>query len=219
MEILRKIFFKHLDQKIRKKIISMARPKKYGRDETVFQKDEVGNKLFILQKGRIKIFSPLAYNKRKTFVFLEPGDIFGELALLGGKKRNASAVAAELSEVLVISKQNFRRFLLKNPVFSLRLLQVLAERLHRADKEIETMLFYNIVGRLAAKILELSAGKNKEPVEIKIDQKEMAEYLGTTRVPMCRAITSLKKSGIINYKKKTITILDMEKLRSMAKHK
>jgi len=219
MEILKNSFLRKLDKPLQKKIFSLARQKKYAKGDIIFKKDELGNKLFLVRSGRVKIFSSFGYNKRKTFSFLEPGDIFGEMALLGRNTRTASAQAIVPSEILIISKKNFKEFLLRNPGFSLRLMQVLVERWDRADKEIENMIFYNIMGRLASKLLELVGKRTRVPVELDIEQSELAECLGTTRVPICRAISVLKKREILSYKKKKILIYNIDKLKSMASKK
>jgi len=79
--------------------------------------------------------------------------------------RSASAMAADETELYVISKRNFKRLIMANPDFTLKLLQTLADRLTRADREIASMLFHNILGRLAEAVLELAKGKTRRSGE------------------------------------------------------
>ncbi|MCG2724854.1 MAG: Crp/Fnr family transcriptional regulator [Elusimicrobia bacterium] len=217
MTILRKVsLFKKLNSKDFKKIFSIAQVKSFNKGDIVFHKNEIGNNFFIVRSGKIKIFTSIGPNKKKTFAFLEKGDFFGEMSLLGSTTRSASAQAVSDSELLVISRFNFKKLLAKNTDFTLKLLQTLVKRLNNSDREIENMLYHNILGRLAGKIIELAPKTNKPPIVLNIDQNELAECIGTTRVPICHAIKSLKKCGAIDYKRTGIIILNLKQLESIA---
>lgn len=209
-------FFKDLSNGDLRKIFSIAGIKIYAPGQMVFAKEDLGNNFFIVKTGRIKIFTTVGGGKKKTFAYLKKGDFFGEMSLLGGRVRSASAQSVDESELFVISKKNFKRLIMENPEFALKLLHTLAERLQKCNKEIESMLFHNILGRLAEAILELSKDKHSKPVKMAIDQNELAQYLGTTRVPVCRAINTLKRGGIIDYRRGELVILNQARLQSMA---
>lgn len=197
-----------------KGIEKVAVLKKYRKGESIFNKNEIGNHFFVVKEGKIKIFST-AGNKTKTLTVLGKNDFFGEMSLLGCKTRSASATAQEDAQLYVISRKNFNNYLLKNPALTIKMLHALAERLSKADKEIESMLFRNTLGRLAAAIIEIQNNHNGQQ-DIKINQTEIASYLGTTRVPVCRAINILKKSGMISYDNGHLIINDVVKLKSVA---
>lgn len=209
-------FFKNFKPQEMKRVFSIARLKKFDKGDIVFHKSEIGKSFFIVKSGKIKIFTSVGTSKKKTFAFLEKGDSFGEMSLLGIKIRSASAQAIEPSELLVISKANFKKLLEKNADFTIKLLHTLVKRLNESDKEIENMLFHNILGRLADKIYTLCPKSKKQPLIVSMDQNELAQCIGTTRVPICRAINSLKKCGVIDYKRGSITILDFKRLKSIA---
>ena len=209
-------FFSGLNNAELNKVLSIAGVKNYAPGQMVFAKEDLGNNFFVVKSGRIKIFTTVGSDKKKTFAFLKKGDFFGEMSLLGCKTRSASAQAAEESELFVISKKNFKRLILENPEFTLKVLHTLAERLSKCNKDIESMLFHNILGRLADAILELSKDKHTSPVKMAIDQNELAQYLGTTRVPVCRAINTLKRSGVIDYHRGELIILNAARLRSIS---
>ena len=214
--ILKQIsFFSGLGSADLNKVLSIAGVKKYTAGQMVFAKQDLGNNFFIVKSGRIKIFTTVG-GKRKIFAFLKKGEFFGEMSLLGGRVRSASAQAVADSELFVISKKNFRRLVCENPEFSLKLLQTLAERLSKANRDVESMLFHNILGRLAEAILDLSRDTRTKPVKMAIDQNELAQYLGTTRVPVCRAINTLKLSGVIDYRRGELVVLNQARLKSMA---
>jgi len=209
-------FFSGLNNTELNKVLAIAGVKKYAAGQMVFAKEDLGNNFFVVKSGRIKIFTTVGAGKKKTFAFLQKGNFFGEMSLLGGRTRSASAQAVDDSELFVIPKKSFTRLILENPDFTLKLLHTLVERLHKCNNEIESMLFHNILGRLASAILELSKDKHAKPVKMAIDQNELAQYLGTTRVPVCRAINTLKRSGVIDYHRGELVILNAERLRSIS---
>lgn len=208
-------FFKGLRDTEIMQVIKIAHARRYRESEIIFRKEDLGNSFFIVKEGRVKIFTSIGGDKKKTFAFLKRGDFFGEMSLLGGRVRSASAQAVDETELYVISKKNFVRLIMSNPEFTLKLLHTLADRLTKADREITSMLFHNILGRLAGAILELSKGKHSGTAKIAIDQSELAQYLGTTRVPVCRAVNILKRSGLIDYRRGELIILNQARLRSM----
>ncbi len=209
-------FFSGLNNTELNKVLAIAAVKRYTSGQMVFAKEDLGNNFFVVKSGRIKIFTTVGPDKKKTLAFLKKGDFFGEMSLLGGKLRSASAQAADDSELFVIPKKRFKMLILENPDFTLKLLHTLVERLNKCNKEIESMLYHNILGRLADAILDLSKDKHTKPVKMAIDQNELAQYLGTTRVPVCRAINTLKRSGVIDYHRGELIIMNAERLRSIA---
>jgi len=197
-------------------VIKIAHSRRYRKNEIIFCKEDIGNSFFIVKEGKVKIFTSIGGDKKKTFAFLNRGDFFGEMSLLGGRVRSASAQATEDTELYVISKRNFVKLIIGNHEFTLKLLHTLAGRLTKCDKEVTSMLFHNILGRLAEAIIDLAKDKHTTPVKVAIDQSELAQYLGTTRVPVCRAINVLKREGTIDYHRGELIILNQARLKSMA---
>jgi len=145
---------------------------------------------------------------------MEAGDFFGEMALLGGKVRSASAQAVENSELLVINDKNFKKLLKSDFNFTLRLLYTLAGRLKQADEEIESLLFQNTLCRLAKALFRLSQ-ETSQPV-LKITVQELADYVGTTREPLSRALSVMRRSQIIECRDRQVVITDAKRLTAMA---
>ena len=169
----------------------------------VFSKREDADALYVVLAGRIKIYSRSSGKKRKTFAYLGAGDFFGEMALLEGTTRTASAEAVEPSRLMLVYKKDFQRLLLKDPSLALYLLRTVSERLRKANEEIEGLLFRNILGRVAKIIVEL-ARRGGEPwsgggvaLKERFTQQELADLVGTTREPLTRALSSLRRAGLV----------------------
>ena len=88
---------------------------------------------------------------------------------------------------------------------------VLADAMKRSDKFFIRSCYSRSEDKRAA-----SGKRSAGAVKMIMGQTELAEYMGTTRVPVCRAVNTLKRSGVISYKRGELTVLDMNKLRSIA---
>ncbi|MFH1620025.1 MAG: Crp/Fnr family transcriptional regulator [bacterium] len=214
--ILKKIaFFRHLRQQELKRIISIAGRYSHKAGKIIFSKEEVGNHLFIVKSGKVGIYISPGFNRKKTFAYLKSGDFFGEMALLGGKIRSASAQAVTDCELMVIHRKNFRKLLFTDIKFTLRLLYTISERLQMADKEIEALLFKNVLGRLVRTLVNLCGLKKQTPISLGISQQELADFVGTTREPLSRALSLLKRNGTIESKNRHIIIKNLARLKSI----
>ena len=171
--------------------------------QPVFAKREDADALFIVLSGRIKIFTNFGGKKRKTFAYLKEGEFFGEMALVEDLPRTASAQAVEASRLLWIRKTDFQRLLTRDPRLALYLLKTVCARLRRANQELEGMLFRNILGRVAQVMLDQAKGCG-EPwngvglaFKERFTQQELADLVGTTREPLTRALSALRRAGLV----------------------
>lgn len=209
-----------LPPKTLSKIAAYARTRHFRRGEQIFSADASGDCLYVLVSGRIKIYSSSGA-RSKTFALLDPGDFFGEMALLGQATRSASARAILDSELLVLQRKDFRRFLKLDSGLTLAILSTLCDRLRKADHQIEMLSFQNVVGRTAVTLLELehkygkaAAGGNL--IDADITQQEMADLVGTAREIISRVLTRFRKMDAIVFDKDTgkIVILNRDKLKN-----
>lgn len=220
LSALRKIpFLRQLDAADLKEIYKISRTREYGPGEPIFAKSTAADRMFIVLDGRVKIFTPSMGKKRKTFAYLRPGDFFGEMALLEGKPRSAAAEAVAYSKLLVITSADFNRLLAKRPQLTLYLLRTVSQRLRRANEEIEGLLFRNVLGRVAKTLLDLS--RRGEPSDggtllpEHYTQQELADLVGTTREPLTRALSALKRAQLLGVKRDRYHLPDPGKLSAL----
>jgi len=222
IKLLKKVkLFSGLSRENLKKILKIAKRRKIKRDKIIFTENTTGNTLYILVKGRVKIFGQIE-KRKKIFTYLEPNDFFGELALLGERIRSASAQAVLDSELLTIEKNDFVKLLKKYPNIVLNLLSVLCKRLYHADKEIELLSFHDVFGRIVRVLLILNKKYGKKvpegrKIDLLLDHTEIAELAGTVREMVTRVLKNLKKLGCIDIINRQILILDENKLKELSK--
>jgi CRP-like cAMP-binding protein len=220
LKLLRKIpFLGQLQPKDLREIHKISRIKEYGPGETIFTKAQSANQMFVVLSGRVKIFTHSGGKKRKTFAYLDAGDFFGEMALLEGKTRSASAEAVSYARLLVITQAEFRKLLMGDPQMTLYLLRTVCTRLRKANEAIEGMLFRNILGRVAQALSDLARRGRKTGGGIELSehytQQELADLVGTTREPLTRALSTLRRVQLIETTNGQIFIKDPVKLSAL----
>ncbi len=94
-------------------------------NEFVFNEDDIGDHLYILRKGSMKIAIKTVWRKQEEEMLeiIRPGEIFGEFSFVDGHRRSASAWALDPTELLVLSKADFDKFSIENPVIALSVMQ------------------------------------------------------------------------------------------------
>jgi len=215
------IFSKLADEDLRK-VSAIVVQKAYKKGELLFAEGSRGDTLFVLVKGKVKLFKEAKIGGRitgetKIFEIISEGEFLGEMSLLNQVPRCASAAALEDCWIYQIQKKNFNDILMKKPEIALSILGVVSQRLRQADTHIQDITFRNIPGRLANFLLKL-ADKFGKPtkqgpmINVRLTQQELAQAVGTSRVYTSKYISAFKKEGSIAVSKGKIIILDRDKL-------
>jgi CRP/FNR family cyclic AMP-dependent transcriptional regulator len=102
----------------------------YARDEVVFRENSPGKEMFIVYTGKINLYKE-RQDKMVLLATVEQGDFFGEMALIDGSPRSASAIAAEDAQLVVLDESKFLYLLRHQPEFALVVMQKLCEGLRR----------------------------------------------------------------------------------------
>jgi len=200
-------------------LASRLRVRSFRRGEILFNKDDPGTSLFLVKAGRIKISVFSSEGKEAVFNVHGPGDVFGELALLDGAARSATATALEPSRLLTLDRAAFVTFLREQPDAALALLSDLAARVRRLSSQVEDLMFLDIPGRLARTLLRLGdeyGRKSTRGVEIdlQITQAELGGMVGATRVSVNRLLHWFAERGFIAIDDRRIVLLRPEALQA-----
>jgi CRP-like cAMP-binding protein len=137
----------------------------YRKDTILFAEGEPGDELFIIQKGSIKI-TKIVDHKEVLLAMLKPGDILGEMALLEGKPRAASALAHEDCDVMAVNKANFELMIKNQPQLIAKITTLLADRIWLIYKQLANALMGNPLGRMYDALL-IQLEKNRVPLDAK----------------------------------------------------
>jgi CRP-like cAMP-binding protein len=184
--------------------------RKYPKDGVVFFENEEGDSFFMIVEGRIKV-TILGDDGREVILsMLGPGDFFGEMALLDNEPRSASAIAAEESELLSLSRTDFQGVATKRSITS-ALIKVLTARLRHANHQISTLALLDVYGRVARVILDMAREEGRRLKDGRIafrraTHQEIANRIGTTRETVTRMLKDLERQGLIHVDSKEMIV-------------
>jgi len=188
--------------------------------EIFFTPEDTSEKLFILKKGRVRIFK--ASNERElTLAEIEAGMIFGEMALTAQRLRGSYAQAIEPSVLISISRTDLEHIIEENPQVGTRLLHLLSERLAAYESRMEDLTLKEVPARLANLILLLCEGEGvmtREDIKIPhhYTHERLGSMIGANREAVTRAFRLLQDDGAVELRRRLIHIKDMEALRRAA---
>lgn len=141
MDILRKCFlFRNFSTAHLEKIIAMARAVTFPGNYIVFEKASAGNEMLVVTSGRLQVSVTDGEGREIVLGKVGPGEIVGEIAMLDGQGRSATAVTLEPCELLVIQRKDFMPFLEQNPKAAIDLIMVLALRLRLNTEQLTGLL-------------------------------------------------------------------------------
>jgi CRP/FNR family cyclic AMP-dependent transcriptional regulator len=137
--------FKSFDGTDLEALGSVGQEKTYQKDDLVFDEDSKGDSMYILKSGAVKILKKVK-NQDNTIAVLNPGEFFGEMALLDGLPRSAAVRATTDSEVFVVTLDGYQTLRKDKPHTALKLMdiiiKVLSNRLRQANKNLEVISFW-----------------------------------------------------------------------------
>jgi CRP/FNR family transcriptional regulator, cyclic AMP receptor protein len=201
-------------------LIARGHVKKYSRGDTIYRRQDPGDTLMMVLAGRIKITNINADGKEIVLAFLAPGDVNGEIAVLGGKERSANAIAVEQSETFVLYARDLIPALCQHPNVMLEIMQVLCEKLRLASAVIEDNTL-EMSARTAKGLLRLAEQLGKKEkggirLELKVSQSELGKYLNLSRANVSRQLGRLREANVIELSGTQILIIDESGLSEIA---
>lgn len=203
------------------RLLLHARIERCARDQVIFHKGDPGAGLMAVIRGQVRISAPAADGREIVLNIIEPGQIFGEIALLDGRDRTADAVAWTDCELLALERRDFLPFLERHPDVSLRLLRVLCDRLRRTSAQVEDLLFLDLPARLAKKLLALAQSHGARGpaglrIDLKLSQRELGNLVGMSRESINKQLRAWQGEGLIDMQQGTIVLKQAEALKDLA---
>lgn len=218
-EFLRSVpLFSRLGETSLDAILRLTRRRKYRKDEVIFHENEAGDTLFIILHGRVKVAIFGDDGKEVTLSILSEGDFFGEMSLLDSEPRSATTIAEEECELLALQRDDFTRAMAEDPGVSAALIQVLADRLRKANHQISTLALLDVYGRVARVIQELAEEEGRRLKDGRVvvrrpTHMDIAHRIGSSRETVTRMMRDLEQNGHIETQGREIFLRpDFQKL-------
>jgi CRP/FNR family transcriptional regulator, cyclic AMP receptor protein len=191
-----------------------------GEGETFYAPWEHDGKLFILKKGRMRLYRTEG-GREFTLEVVDAGTVFGEMAFTPHRLRESYARAMEPSVIFVIERTAVERLIEEKPQVGIRMISLLSERLHYYETRMEDVTLKGVPARLASLILFLIESEGVQiPGEIRIPTSYSHEHLGTmigaNRESVTRAFGRLQDEGTLQIRRRLIYVDDVEALERAA---
>ncbi|HEV8660537.1 MAG TPA: Crp/Fnr family transcriptional regulator [Thermoanaerobaculia bacterium] len=201
--------FAELDDRELASIASVAKTRRYAKDDVIFHADESGDVFCIIREGKVKITMISPEGKEIILSMMGPGDFFGEMALLDDEPRSATVVAMEPLELLTIWRSDFLEILKENFSITKKILIELSRRVRRTSNRIESLATMDVYGRLARFFLDLAQqqGKVLDNGYVAVTRpthQAIANMIGTSRETVSRLIHELIRQDLLLSEGKTV---------------
>jgi CRP-like cAMP-binding protein len=188
--------------------------------EVFYTPQQPDGKLFILIKGRVRIYKMEA-SREFTLEVVDAGTVFGEVAFTPHAFRESYAQAMEPSVVFAMERAEVERLIQQKPKVGIRMISLLSERLHYYETRMQDVTLKEVPARLASLILFLIESEGVQiPGEIRIPTSYTHQHLGTmigaNREAVTRAFGRLQDEGALQIRRRLIYVDDVEALERAA---
>jgi CRP-like cAMP-binding protein len=203
-----------------RELLQIARRRRFARNEVVFHRDDPGDSLHLVQKGRfsIRVMTPLG--EVATIAIRGPAESFGEMALIAGEpRRSATVTSLEEGETFAVYRDEFEQLRQKNPQVNAILFRFLANEVRVLNERLLEALYVPVEKRVRRRLLELAdvyAGEDGRPV-IALTQEALAELAGAARPTVNQVLREEEKRGAIELQRGKTVVHDREALARRAR--
>jgi CRP/FNR family transcriptional regulator, cyclic AMP receptor protein len=198
------------DEDIRE-LMAAARRRVYRSGEVIFHREDPGQVLYMVKEGKVKICLISPEGQEITLAIFGKGECFGELTILDGLPRSADAVALEKVECYTLQRSDFHRAIRKNPDIAIQVLESISKRLRSTDQMVEDLIFLDVYGRVAKKLLELADTHGTKVadgirIDVRLTQQELAAMVGASRESVNKVMGYFSDKDFISSDKHRITL-------------
>lgn len=183
----------------------------------LYLQEEIANKIFFIQSGKVKIGTYSKRSRELTKAMLGEGQIFGESCLIGETTRNDFAVAQEETIVYVLQKHTLQDLMRTNTELNAFMMKLIGNRLLKTERRLELLVFKDARERILEYLKEL-AREFGQPIGLEtlvrnfLTHQEIANITSTSRQTVTSTLNDLRKSNIIYFNRKKLLIRDLSKL-------
>jgi CRP/FNR family cyclic AMP-dependent transcriptional regulator len=211
-------FIGALGQRDAEELMKQAITRRFQVNDVIFRKDDPGTGLYGVVSGRVVVVADSAEGKELILNVFGPGEYFGEIALLDGEGRSATAITREPSELLFLDRMHFMPFLARSPEATTRIIRLLCKRLRRTTDLVEDSIFLPVSLRLAKQLLALVdvyGLQAKDHPTFPVSQGELGRMLGVSREIVARQLAIWRRAGLVEMQRGRITLRDRAALAAM----
>jgi CRP/FNR family cyclic AMP-dependent transcriptional regulator len=196
-----------LEQETLQAIAATGVVRSFPKNSILINEGDQGDSLYIVLSGRVKVYASNEAGREFVIAFHGAGEYLGEMSL-DGSPRSASVITVEPTTCAIVTRANFREFVLAHPDFALHLIEKLIGRVRLTTDNVKSLALSDVYGRLVKLINSLAEPVDgKMVVRERLTQQEIAERIGASRDMISRLMKDLVGGGYLAVQDRTITIL------------
>ena len=198
----------------------MAPAQTFHNGEIVFSHSQPVTALFILKKGRVRIFRVTEDGKALTMAILEPGAVFGEMMLVGQRMYDNYAEAIEETQICQLSVLEVERHMLSDARIAIRVSRYLGEQVARLEERLTDLALRPLIARASSTLVRLAGTQRASRlghVTIRLTHDQLAGLLGATRESTSKTMAELASRGLIRQARGRIILIDVDGLAILSK--
>ncbi len=199
-------------------IVEATNGRCYRKGDVIYQPGDLDDRVYYVADGKVKLAYLDESGRKLTLALLGQGEIFGEMVLLGSRRREHLAQALQDAVIHPLERSRFLYLLERKPWLALEIIQLFGKRARDLEQKLEDLVFKDITTRLSRQLLRLIADHGQETPEgrqisFKITHKELADMIGSARENTTSALNRLAREGILEKKRYYIIVKDEERLK------
>jgi CRP/FNR family cyclic AMP-dependent transcriptional regulator len=193
------------------------------RGEIFYTPEERSERLFVLERGKVRIYRTTPDGREFTLAIVESGTVFGEMALTAQQLEGAYAQAMEPSEGSTMAREDLERLVVEKPEVGLKIMHLLSERLRRYETRLEDVTMKDVHSRLASIIVMLVESEGVTSgtgyrIPAHYTHQQLGEMIGTNREAVTRAFGVLQDEGVVELRRRLIYVPGLQALKRVAEY-
>jgi CRP/FNR family cyclic AMP-dependent transcriptional regulator len=222
VELLRRTrLFAGLEEPTLRVLAERAIERSYPRHGRLFYQGDPGTGLFVVASGLVKVVVTSEDGEEMVLVTLGPGEALGELSIVDGGPRSASAEALEPTVALIITRPVLLDLATRDRALTEALLQTLGGLLRRLTEQAADLVFLDLPGRMAKLLAGLAAERGTEtPEGIELDanltQTDLGAMVGASRQSVNQILQGFARRGFLQVQGRRIVVTRLDLLRRRA---
>jgi CRP/FNR family transcriptional regulator, cyclic AMP receptor protein len=206
--------FQGLGAEERRALVTKAHIRRFAAGETVFLMGAPGSSMMAVLSGEVRISISSPEGKELLLAILQPGEVFGEIALLDGKERSADAKAHTACSLAILERRDVLAFFERHPHAWPRIVEVLCDRFRDNTQHVAEVALMHLPGRLAKALLRMDADPRSRSGGM--SQRELGNLVGAARETVNKCLNEWQRRGIIRIEDNAVAILDRAALEQLS---
>lgn len=200
-----------------RRLESQSRSKSFPAKSLVYLPSDDARSVFLLTSGRARIYHLNADGREMVLSFIEPGELFGELALIDPSTRDEYVETMKASTIVMIPVEQLRPLMEEQPTFSLGVTKLIGFRRRRIERRLKNLLFRSNRERLVHLLLDLAEeygiqnGKEID-IGIRLSHQDLANVIGSTRETVTITLGQLRDERLLQISRQRVVLTQVDRL-------